>query len=266
MTEETTPVWYEGADAEVIGFVQNKKWENPLQVVDAYRSLEKFQGVPAEQIVKLPKDDNPEEWGKVWGRLGRPESSDKYGEFKAAEGVNVDPNVIKVFDESFFKANMTKAQRDAVISQYTEYEKQITQKAQQDHELFMNSEMAKLKSEWGSKYEERLELARRVVRMGLPDGANKEEVLSKVEDALGPYESAKFFANLADKAGAIEDMMPKSDSPDHYGYTIEQAASDKRMLMESIKADPQRLQAYNKGIGPDYLKLQQLQKFISDNA
>ncbi len=260
--------WYEGVEPETVGYIQNKKWDGadgPIKALEGYRNLEKFQGVPPDQIIKLPKADDAEGWGKVYQKLGRPESADKYGDVVVPEGVNVNQDLIKEFDGLFFGQNLTKAQRDSLISGYIEKETAVTSQRQKELELRIANERAQLKNEWGQKHDERVELAKRVVRVGLPEGVDKDATLSAMEEAVGPVVFAKFFANLADKFQISEDKMVNSDGApgSSYGYTKEQGIADLAKLKASLKADPVRLAMYNKNTGPDIEQLRKLTEFIS---
>lgn len=273
MSEGTTPAegqvapnWYEGADADTIGFVQNKKWDTPLKAVEAYRNLEKFHGVPAEQIVKLPPADDVEAWGKVYNRLGRPETPDKYGldGVKVPEGQEIIKDFLEGFDQKAHAAGLTKAQRDMLTNWYIETNVNSQQKDRETIAQQRAADMTELKSEWGQHFDERLELGRRVLRQALPQGSNKETLAAMVESVLGQKEAAKLFANIGDMIG--EDKFVRSENERAFGYTAEQATNDKNTLMSELRADPVRLANYNKAIGPDYDKMQRLIRIISGNA
>lgn len=255
--------WYDGADADTVGFVQNKKWENPLQAIDAYRKLETHIGVPPDQILKLPKFDDVDGWNGVWTRLGKPESPDKYGEVKAPEGVQLDMDRIKHFDNVFHTANMTVEQRQKVVDAVIAYEKQFTDKYVQDLQMEKARQTEALKKEWGDKMPERVELAKRLVRQNVPDGVDKDQFLVAIEDAVGPAAMAKFFAKIADSMGEDKFHDDAAEPGDKFGYTKEQGINDKNALMSAIKADPKRLAMYNTGKGEDYERMMKLNAFIA---
>lgn len=259
--------WYEGVEPETIGYIQNKKWDGvdgPIKALEGYRNLEKLHGVPADQIIKMPKADDAEGWGKVYQKLGRPESADKYGDVKAPEGVTLNADLVKEFDSVFFGQNLTKAQRDNIITTYAAKEAALNGERQKQLELKIASEREQLKSDWGVKYDERVELAKRAVRVGLPEGIDKDATLMEMEKAVGPVVFAKMFANLADKMNLAEDKMVEGDkSSGGFGYTKEQALSDKTTLMAELRADPKRLDMYNKNTGPDVEKMRKLNEYLS---
>lgn len=77
--------WHDGVEAEVVGHWQNKGWkvDDPKEIAMAAtkqaRELEKHFGVPADQIVKMPKADaKPEEFRSFYERLGAPKEAKDY--------------------------------------------------------------------------------------------------------------------------------------------------------------------------------------------
>lgn len=259
--------WYDGADADTIGYIQNKKWdkESPLKVLEGYRNLEKFHGVPADKIIKLPASDDPAEWGAIYDRLGRPESPDKYGmdSIQVPEGVELDSETVNKFDALFHQSGITKSQRDSILNEYVKFEGERTAAMQQKIDQETAIQVDALKKEWGSKFDERVDMARRAFKSFLPDGADKDAVAAAFEQSVGPAVAAKMFANLADKLG--EDKFHDDSEPadQRFGYSREQAINDKNTLMNELKSDRSRLDAYNRGKGLDYEKMMRLNKIIA---
>lgn len=77
--------WYDGVDAETIGHWDNKGWkkddakEIALAATKQAREAEKHFGVPADQLLKMPKADaKPEDIKAFWGRLGAPADAKEY--------------------------------------------------------------------------------------------------------------------------------------------------------------------------------------------
>lgn len=260
--------WYDGADQDTIGYLQNKKWdtESPLKVLEGYRNLEKFHGVPADKIIKIPTDDNQEAWGQVYNKLGRPETPDKYGfdSIKAPEGVELDKEIIGRFDQLFHKSGISKSQRDNILNEYVQFEAARSQDMAAKLEQEKTIQLDALKRDWGSKFDERVELAKRAFRSFLPEGLDKDEVASAFEASVGPAVAAKLFANLADRLG--EDKFhdeANNTGATPFGYTREQAVNDRNNLMAELKSDRTRLDAYNRGKGLDYDKMARLNKIIA---
>jgi hypothetical protein len=84
-TPTPTPAWHDGVDPAVKGFWENKglplddQKAFGLKLTELYRGAEKFIGVPADQVVKLPKADaSPEDLRSFYERLGAPKEAKDY--------------------------------------------------------------------------------------------------------------------------------------------------------------------------------------------
>lgn len=252
--------WFSGAADETVGYIQNKGWDNPLKVVDAYRNLEAFRGVPEDRLIKLPKEDEP--FDEVYKKLGRPDDPNGY-DFKLPDEFHVDENRANVMKDVAHKIGLNPKQFQALVDADSEYIRSILTSNQQKQEDFLRTqeiEYNDLRKEWGKHADEREELARRFVRNHLPKDVNKEEFLTKLEGAVGTANLLKLFANAGEKFR--EDVVPDSGGDRPFGYTREQAINDKNNLMNELKADRQRLANYNNMQGTDYQKMQKLQKII----
>ncbi len=91
-TETVIKPWYDGASPEVVGYLQTKGWaDDPkkaaLGAAQAHMAAEKYIGVPAEQILRLPKEGDVEGFRAVQKRLGALDA-DKYNfeDVKRADG------------------------------------------------------------------------------------------------------------------------------------------------------------------------------------
>jgi len=259
--EPEPSAWYEGYDLsdEDVGYIQNKAWDNPAKAIGAYKELEKFHGVPKDQILKLPGEDaKAEDWEAVYDRLGRPEDAKSYGEFEIPEGLEVDTARVEWADQLFHKMGLNKQQRDALIVATAEYENGIFGSMNEQVEQQQTLELQQLQQEWGNAFEERSELGRRAAKSFLPGSEeDRAALLEKIEGAVGTSATLKLFANIGQNIG--EDNIPRGESRP-YGYTPEQAKSDIEGLKVELQGSPDRMTIYNQGKGPDYEKMKRLQR------
>ena len=256
-----TAAWYEreGVSDEVKGYIQNKGWkDDPLKVVNAYQNLEKFHGVPPEQLIKLPKEGEPLD--DVYARLGRPEAPDKY-EIKMPENIPADEQRLNGFREIAHKIGLNQKQVEALAQFDAEYMGSVITAHQAEAQQRQAAEMAGLKNEWGSAFEERSELGRRAVRAFLPEGVDKADFLTKIEDAIGPAAMLKMFSNIGQKIG--EDKIHEATPGDRpFGFTPEMAKARLEELKNELKGDKTRLDTYNQGKGKDYEEIKRLNALI----
>ena len=255
-------LWYDSAPDEVKGYIQNKGWDDPFKTVEAYQNLEKFHGVPADQLLKLPKDMSEDgALDDIYDKLGRPESPDMY-KVEFPDGVDVDGSRMAVYQDAAHKIGLSQSQFEALAKLDAEYISQVQEKFIQEREQKQTAEYEALKREWGASASEREELSRRGLRALIPEGVNKEEIVAAIEDSIGTATTLKLFANAGEKL-AREDKIHDSGDDRPFGYTREQALADKKALMSELSTDKERLNAYNSGKGPDYDKMKRINEIIA---
>ena len=122
-TPQATP-WYDGADVETVGYLKNRGLdtitasEAALKTVAAHRAAESKLGVPADQLVRLPKGtDDVEGQNALWAKLGRPEAADGYA-LKEVPGV--DDAFVDLFSPLAHKAGLTKQQAQDITRELAE--------------------------------------------------------------------------------------------------------------------------------------------------
>lgn len=74
-----TTGWSDGLPDDMKGYVENKGWKDPNDMLASYQNLEKLRGVPETQLLRLPDDPAAEgAMDPIYARLGRPETPDAY--------------------------------------------------------------------------------------------------------------------------------------------------------------------------------------------
>lgn len=110
--------WYEGFDSDTQAAVS--KYESAEELAKGYAS----QGTLLGRSVTLPKDDATDEekaeaLGKVYGKLGRPDTAEGYTIEKPAElpeGVDWDDAVVGEFKTFCFENNVPQSMVDAFVA------------------------------------------------------------------------------------------------------------------------------------------------------
>lgn len=184
-----------GLDELSLGYVQSKGWDGPKSLVESYRNAEKLLGVPADQIVRLPKDRDPSLMGEVYDKLGRPKSPDGYSIPMPQAGG--DEALAKAVAPIFHEAGLTQAQVEKVVGWWNEtagkaVEAQQAELAQRDEQ-----QLADLKREWGPQGQANAVLVDRAAeKLGLTT-----DHLQALKQALGPGETMKFLHNIGSRIG-----------------------------------------------------------------
>ncbi|RTL04986.1 hypothetical protein EKK58_09270 [Candidatus Dependentiae bacterium] len=174
--------WYEGiAEDPVRELMKAKGYKNPNEVAMAYHNLNKLQNNAPDAMV-IPKDAKDKEgWDKVYTKLGRPETIDKYPEFKTAEGREADANLMKLGKEIFFELGASPDKAQAMVDKWENFVTE-TQKSMVEADRVKNeTEIAELEKKWGGELEANKAAAIRVMKsVGIPN-----ELLTKVEGNIG---------------------------------------------------------------------------------
>jgi hypothetical protein len=173
--------WLPNADEATVGYVQNKAWTEPAQVLDGYRNLERLLGADrAGNSVILPKADaTPAEREAFFNRLGRPAEPAGYKvevpkEFGDAE-------FAKEAQAAFHKLGLTKDQGEELVKWWNSKAGGMTEAAKQARVDAFNTDQAALKAEWGAAHGQRVEEARAAAKaLGLSG-----EDLDRLDASLG---------------------------------------------------------------------------------
>ena len=192
--------WLSGADETTLGYVQNKGWTEPRQVLDGYRNLEKLLGADkAGNTVVVPKSTaDTKEWGAVFDRLGRPSGPDGYK-------VEMPSNGDKAFHDAsmakFHELGLTKNQGEQLATWYNGVAAQAQQTVEAQKAAAFTQEDNALKSEWGQAYAQNLAQAQAGVRsLGLD-----APTIDKLSDALGHKATMSLLQRIG--AGMREDTL-----------------------------------------------------------
>lgn len=239
--------WYSTKlDAEHIGHIQNSGWADKgaedlaVEAIKAHRSAAKMIGVPADELVRLPKSPGDAEgWGKVWSRLGKPGEAKDYDfskvqntagktvhDFKAEDGKNPYEAIIESTRNAAFAANLTK---DAAASMLAAAIKDFDNRAQRtaaDAAAALETERAGLKTNWGKNYDAHMVVAKRAAEaLGVAP-----EAVDALEKVVGYSKVMDMFRNIGEKIGEAK-FITGGNNGNGGVMTREQATARKAELM-----------------------------------
>lgn len=213
-------------DEATRGWLKAKGVKDPATLASSYRELEKFVGVPKEQLLKLPENLDSPEAEAIFRRLGKPAKAEDYkldGEMKD-------------FAEQFHKANLSTKQAEALVKAYTERATNQAKAAQEAAQTALNNEVEALKKTWGNAHDQKMQLAAHAAqKFGL--GA---EGLSAIQKAMGYTKGAEFLATLGEKMGEAKFIQGNGGSTKLDTDTAKSKISEKM-------ADPAFMKRYASG-------------------
>jgi len=227
-----TPVpWLDGADEVTLGYVQNKGWEKPAQVLESYRNLEKLLGADkANNALVMPKPDAPQaEVDAFYSRLGRPSDPSGYKiEIPAAGG---DPEFAKTAGGWFHELGLTQKQGETLASKFNEYTGGLANKMQTQTAEQIQADALALKNEWGAAHAQNLVAAQTAVR-GLGVDA---ETIDRMEKSMGHKVVMDLFYKIGSKMG--EASFVTGDKVERFGNAMTPGQAQARIAELSKDKD-----------------------------
>jgi hypothetical protein len=157
--------WHNGIDPAVIGYAQNKGWidADPKvtfgKAIEAYRSAESKLGVPPDQLVRVPLPNAaPADLDAFWTRFGAVKEAKDFGlgAIKSAKGDALDARLAEAIATSAIAARAPKGAVLAVTGAVQKYIDGIVAEEETIATTNKNEQMAALKKNWGSNYENNL--------------------------------------------------------------------------------------------------------------
>lgn len=162
-------------------------------------------GDDAPPSVTLPgKDATPEQWAEFYKNIGAPDSADAY-ELPLPEG---DDGAFAKTAAAWFKdAGLLPQQATALASKWNEFQGAQVAAAEaaetarlQAMDTKNRAEETALKTEWGQKHDENMELAKRAVRQFLPSD-KAGNIITALEDQIGYAETIKLLHTIGSGLG-----------------------------------------------------------------
>lgn len=239
--------WYDGLglEAENIGVIQSKGWNDANSIIQSYRELEKFSGRDKSDFIAIPKTEEGKtpDYSEIYARLGRPDT---------AEGYELaDSDFAKAAREVLFKAGITQTQAkelEAWISQYTEdAQKALNEAAEAEAEVKFKASVEALKKAWGADFDKNQNLAK-VTAETL--GITTDEM-----DALGATLGADRVGKLLLAAAQRTDSETPLTGYSQGGKETKEMAALKISQMNSDPETIAKLAAGDQKVVDEYMRL-----------
>jgi hypothetical protein len=187
------------------GFMETKGNPDPAAFVESYVNLEKLVGADPKTVLRMPKEGDVDAWGQFYGKLGRPESADKYTPIEALK----DDPLAKDFDGVFHGLGLSEKQRTGILTTLLEktaaLNKENDTKFVETETVNQKKRMEALTSEQGDAMAQFTEDARRAARTAVPDEYKdpatgkvwtKDEINRTIEQAVGVDLALRIFSTL----------------------------------------------------------------------
>lgn len=222
-TTTTTPSAFDwkasgGLDDTGMALVTERGWKAPADLLTSYRNLEKLTGVPAEQIVKLPKGMDPALMGEVYDKLGRPKTPTEY---------KIDPDgketpYTKHIAAAMHEAGLTTAQAQKLAAKQQEFVEKQNADIKAEYDAKVQADTVSLKGEWKENYDTNLNVAKSAARTF---GMTMDQINS-LEQVLGLAGTHKFLFNIGAKLGEAEFVQNGGNPGEFRGMSPELARAE----------------------------------------
>jgi len=244
--------WYDSFAPDLKGYVENKGWKEPADLLAGYQGLEKLLGGE-----KLPMPKNPEDkdgWNAIYDKLGRPKVADDY-KLPIPEGDNGD--FAKAAQGWFHEVGLSQKQGVAIAEKWNGMVAAHQQAALNERNQKSEADMASIKGEWGSNYDANLEAGRRAARTFGFD----QETLNSFEGAVGTAKMLKLMAGIG--KGLTESKFVSGEGgAGSFGMSVEAA----QQKLGTLKSDSAWSSKFIKGDKDAIAELTRLHEIIAGGA
>lgn len=160
--------------------------------------------------VAVPNENSTDDqWNEVYGKLGRPESPDKYKLEVQSETVPLDENTVKQFAENAHKLGLNNKQAQGILEYYKNSMEGSLQQSRIDTETAQANAEQELRKEWGRSYDENIKKAGAIAKANMSEDILNMEL--KDGTRIGDHPSViKGFASIANLMS--EDKLVSTES------------------------------------------------------
>lgn len=241
--------WNAGFDEDTNTYVTNKGWQNPADILNSYRNLEKFAG-GSKNLIELPGvDADQAAMDAFFGKLGRPDSADKY-DLKMPDGA--DAELANWFKQNAHKAGLNGKQAASLFDAWNEMSGARLQAMQQQAMADSEKAIADLKREWGQGYDGQIDSGKRAVAaLGYT-----AEQLDAIEGKLGTADMLKLFATIGSKMGE-----PSFEGGERSGTSFGLTPASAKQQIADLKMDKNFMGEYLNGNPDAVSKMKRLMEF-----
>lgn len=246
-------------DADIRGYAELKGWKDPASAIQSYRNLEKMQGVPPERLAKIPDANDAEGWKAFNGKFGwAPPADPKEYNLPVPDGFTRD--FADAMSAKFLEIGVPAELGRKIAAAANEHTIAKMQADEQAIELEHQTDLAKLKTEWGGNFEQLQQLADRASDGLVKSGAVSAEDMEAMRDTWGTAKFMKFFATLGGQQG--EAKFVSSDTGGSVNGMLTPEAAQVRL--NELGRDREWFARYEKGGVQERQEYQRLRQIVAN--
>lgn len=214
-------------------------------VVKSYQGAEKLIGRDPNTLLAMPRLDDAEGMRAVFGKLGMPESPEKYEFDKPPEGVEPDADYQTWSRNTFHKLGLTASQAKTLAKEHDVYVKGLIDKHTADYKLGVEADKQALAAEWRGGFERMMNSAQTAAKaLGFTP-----QVVDAIERSVGYAQTMKLFAEIGGKLG--EDKFVGAGLKKS-GFSDTMTPEEAKQAWETMKLDVNEMAALRDGMHPGH--------------
>jgi hypothetical protein len=257
--------WYSTVtDPDLIGHIQQRGWDTKdpaavaLEAAKAHREAERRLGVPADQLVRWPKDASDEaNWAAVRERLGVPKEATGYdfANVKFTDGSDLDERFVTTMRDTAVKLGLPAEAAVGVAQSFAKFLDDAEAAETAEAGVKLEAERSSLKQNWGTNYQANLDVAKHTAEaLGV-----KPEAINALESQIGYAAVMEMFRTIGEKTGEarfVQSLAPGAGAGEL--MTVEQAQT----RINDLKADESWVSSYLAGDVAKARQMADLQKIV----
>jgi hypothetical protein len=240
MAEPAAPVvdktadWAGGLTDDGRGFIQNKGWTEPSQMLDSYIALEKMNGTSPDKLLKLPDDQDADgAMNDIYTRLGRPDTAEGYDFGNVTAPVESTLDFSGPFKGWAHEIGLSNKQAAALLDKVNNHVGGLQGQLDESRTAEADSDIAALRKEWGGEFDANIAAGKAyLTKFGVGDEARQS-----MQEAMGTRafieHCAKVGRGLGEAPGPGSDGLDPDAVGSGFGLTPEHA----RAKIGELQAD-----------------------------
>lgn len=241
-----TGTWFTGKlDAEGIGWLQNRGLDGKsadevaVAAISAHREAQKFLGVNASELVRLPKERTDPAWKGVYERLGKPLDAKDYDFSTVKSGDKaLDDSLTAKLRDVAWRNNLSKEAAVEVAKDFVKIQAEAGTADADTRAATIAADRLALDKSWGSNKTANMFIAQQALKK-----FNLEpEIVNLIESQVGYGKTMNFFLAVGQAMG--EDKLVIANTPNGDKVMTSEQASAK---IGELKADKEWVKRYQAG-------------------
>ena len=180
--------------------------------------------------VAVPNENSTDDqWQEVYGKLGRPESPDKYKLEVQSETAPLDDTAIKQFAENAHQLGLNNKQAQGILEFYKNSMEGSIQQARVDTETAQANAEQELRKEWGRSYDENIKKAGAIAKANMSEDILNMELKdgTRIGDHPSVIKGFASFANLMSEDKLVSTESENVDRGTDYEAEISKLVNDR---------------------------------------